>query len=165
MHGHHKLSTPPVIRKHGLSLAGGVHLWGIPGWRLAFLAVACVSIMVGLLNLAVGVDPVPPQQRDKLHVSVLLQQMASFLRLPTFGLIVIQAGHRLTCFGNARISMPLNKVVSSSAAACLLLAAWLTLVSAVQICLCLHLAELLQAPEALRLLHCFVQVLEDVRTG
>ena len=65
---------------------------GFEGWRLAFLAVACVSITVGLLNASLGVDPVPPQQREKLHVPTLLRQMGSFLRLPTFGLIVLQVG-------------------------------------------------------------------------
>ena len=65
---------------------------GLEGWRLAFLAVALISITVGLLNASLGIDPVPPQQREKLHVPTLLLQMGSFLRLPTFGLIVLQVG-------------------------------------------------------------------------
>ncbi|KAK9793504.1 hypothetical protein WJX73_009675 [Symbiochloris irregularis] len=69
---------------------GGVQLWGIEGWRIAFLMVALVSIVVGLLNSTLGVDPVKPQQREKLHLRGLLRQMGSFMRLPTFGIIVIQ---------------------------------------------------------------------------
>ena len=87
--------------------AAGAHRpLGIDGWRLAFLAVAAVSALAGLLNALFTQDPRrgSAEQQDHDHhgwgppekpsLRKLGREVLSVIRIPTFIIIVAQAsGH------------------------------------------------------------------------
>ncbi|KAL4423578.1 hypothetical protein ABPG77_004618 [Micractinium sp. CCAP 211/92] len=82
---------------------GHTHPLGVEGWRVAFIAVGAVSLLIGLLNLLFAVDPrykleEPEdlryrQEPDVLAVATpsrMLSDIASVLAVPSFVIVVTQ---------------------------------------------------------------------------
>lgn len=79
---------------------GHLRPFGIEGWRVAFLAVGAMSLLIGLFNIFAAVDPryrAEPRYRQmpdvtKEHVSLrqMGRDIASVLSVPTFVIVVAQ---------------------------------------------------------------------------
>lgn len=65
---------------------------GLPGWRAAFMCVAALSATVGLLTLRLARDP-DTGPRKPVQLVTFYQHVCGFLRIPSFVIIVLQAGH------------------------------------------------------------------------
>jgi len=91
----------------GATNLGHLTPWGYEGWRAAFIIVAALSIIVGILNLIASVDPrykleeaedvaAYSQERDLLKeeegasVHRILNDVVSVLAVPSFIIVVIQ---------------------------------------------------------------------------
>ena len=71
-------------------LADGVMAFGMPGWRVAFLCVAAVSAATGAATLKLARDPMATAKEPVGLVSIF-GHLRSFLTVPTFVIIVVQA--------------------------------------------------------------------------
>ena len=71
-------------------LADGIMAFGMPGWRVAFLCVAAVSAATGAATLKLAKDPLAAFKEPVGLVSVF-GHLRSFLTVPTFVIIVVQA--------------------------------------------------------------------------
>lgn len=81
---------------------GHVHTLGLEGWRIAFLSVAALSAVVGLLNLIWSVDPrykleelqyaQDPDIYKQRPISLprMVADVGSVLAVPSFIIIVVQ---------------------------------------------------------------------------
>ncbi|KAL4859340.1 Zinc finger CCCH domain-containing protein 12 [Chlorella vulgaris] len=79
---------------------GHTQPWGMEGWRVAFIAVGCVSLLIGVLNLLFAVDPrvklEDPQYRqapDLMAVvtpRAMLEDVSQVLAVPSFVIVVTQ---------------------------------------------------------------------------
>ncbi|PRW58308.1 MFS general substrate transporter [Chlorella sorokiniana] len=79
---------------------GHTHPWGMQGWRVAFIAVGCTSLLIGLLNWLFAVDPrykvEEPQYRQEPDVLAIatprrmLADIGQVLAVPSFVIVVTQ---------------------------------------------------------------------------
>ena len=63
---------------------------GMAGWRVAFLCVAALSAAVGALTLRFAHDPTAQSDRKPVQLSTVLGHLQTFLRVPSFVIIVVQ---------------------------------------------------------------------------
>lgn len=87
--------------------AGSHRPLGLDGWRLAFVTVAAISALTGLLNAAFTQDPCRPSGGGGSHwggahsgsskpagLRVLAREVLSMVRIHTFLIIVLQASRQ-----------------------------------------------------------------------
>jgi hypothetical protein len=80
---------------------GHLRVVGVEGWRFAFFTVACISILIGLLNLLFARDPTCSSRWQLKQSGVapslrgVLADMKKVCAIPTFLIIVVQV---LTCY-------------------------------------------------------------------
>ncbi|KAL6643005.1 hypothetical protein ACP70R_021186 [Stipagrostis hirtigluma subsp. patula] len=65
---------------------------GVPGWRLAFLAVALLSASLAALTWTFAADPRPGSTKDAMATAAeLFREIKGVFRVPTFRIVVAQA--------------------------------------------------------------------------